>query len=108
MTFNDNNPTKNDCKDPKVSAELVRKGCYMIQYLSDSVYVALRTASNIRFQLQAELTRIQNRISRWFNIYFSEYKTVYGKSDAKSGYDQKKMVGEIRKTSNLSAGSIRK
>ena len=35
--------------------------------------------------LQAELTRIQNRISRWFNIYFSEYKTVYGKPDAESG-----------------------
>ena len=57
----------------------------MIPYLPDGVYADLRTASNIRFQLQAELTRIQNRISRWFNIYFPEYKTVYGKSDAKSG-----------------------
>ena len=46
--------------------------------------VSLRTALNIRFQLQVELTRIQNRISRWFNIYFPEYKTVYGKPDAKS------------------------
>ena len=57
----------------------------MIPYLPDGVYADLRTASNIRFQLQAELTRIQNRISRWFNIYFPEYKTVYGKPDAKSG-----------------------
>ena len=24
-------------------------------------------------------------MSRWFNIYFPEYKTVYGKPDAKSG-----------------------
>ena len=39
----------------------------------------------MRFQLQSELVRIQNRISRWFNIYFSEYKTVYGQPDAKSG-----------------------
>ena len=31
----------------------------MIPYLPDSVYADLRTASNIRFQLQAELTRIQ-------------------------------------------------
>ena len=57
----------------------------MIPYLPDGVYADLRTASNIRFQLQAELTRIQNRINRWFNIYFPEYKTVYGKPDAKSG-----------------------
>ena len=57
----------------------------MIPYLPDGIDADLRTASNIRFQLQAELTRIQNRISRWFNIYFPEYKTVYGKPDAKSG-----------------------
>ena len=57
----------------------------MISYLSDGVYADLRTASNMRFQLQGELTRIQNRISRWFNIYFPEYKTVYGKPDVKSG-----------------------
>ena len=83
--LDDNNPTKNDRKDPKVIAGLVREGRYMIPYLPDGVYADLRTALNIRFQLQAELTRIQNRISRWFNIYFPEYKTVYGKPDAKSG-----------------------
>ena len=68
--LDDNNPTKNDRKDPKVIAGLVREGRYMIPYLPEGVYADLRTASNIRFQLQAELTRIQNRISRWFNIYF--------------------------------------
>lgn len=83
--LDDNNPTKNDRKDPKVIAGLVREGRYMIPYLPDGVYADLRTASNMRFQIQAELTRIQNRISRWFNIYFPEYKTVYGKLDAKSG-----------------------
>ena len=83
--LDDNNPTKNDRKDPKVIAGLVREGRYMIPYLPEGVYADLRTASNMRFQLQAELTRIQNRISRWFNIYFPEYKTVYGQPDAKSG-----------------------
>ena len=57
----------------------------MIPYLPDGVYADLRTASNMRFQIQSELTRIQNRISRWFNIYFPEYKTVYGKVDSSSG-----------------------
>lgn len=57
----------------------------MIPYLPDGIYADLRTASNMRFQIQSELTRVQNRISRWFNIYFPEYKTVYGKPDAISG-----------------------
>ena len=83
--LDDNNPTKNDRKDPKVIAGLVKEGRYMIPYLPEGVYADLRTASNMRFQIQAELTRIQNRISRWFNIYFPEYKTVYGKPDAVSG-----------------------
>lgn len=83
--LDDNNPTKNDRKDPKVIAGLVKDGRYMIPYLPDGVYADLRTASNMRFQLQSELTRIQNRISRWFNIYFPEYKTVYGKCDSISG-----------------------
>ena len=67
-------------------AGLVREGRYMIPYLPDGVYADLRTASNMRFQLQAELTRIQNRDqSLGSNIYFPEYKTVYGQPDAKSG-----------------------
>ena len=83
--LDDNSQTKNDRKDPKVIAGLVREGRYMIPYLPDGVYADLRTASNMRFQMQSELTRILNRISRWFNIYFPEYKTVYGNLNAISG-----------------------
>ena len=83
--LDDNSQTKNDRKDPKVIAGLVREGRYMIPYLPDGVYADLRTASNMRFQIQSELTRILNRISRWFNIYFPEYMTVYGKVDSSSG-----------------------
>ena len=83
--LDDNSQTKNDRKDPKVIAGLVREGRYMIPYLPDGVYADLRTASNMRFQIQSELTRILNRISRWFNIYFPEYTTVYGNLDAVSG-----------------------
>ena len=83
--LDDNNPTKNDRKDPKVIAGLVKEGRYMIPYLPEGVYADLRSVSNIRFQLQSELTRIKNRISRWFNIYFPEYKKVYGNPEAISG-----------------------
>lgn len=31
------------------------------------------------------MTRIKNRITRWFSIYFPEYRDVYGKPDAVTG-----------------------
>lgn len=40
---------------------------------------------NLRIQTQEEVTRIKNRIARWFSIYFPEYKNVYGNPDAVSG-----------------------
>ena len=48
--LDDNDQTKNDRKDPKVIAGLVREGRYMILYLPDGVYADLRIALNIRFR----------------------------------------------------------
>ena len=64
--LDDNSPSKNDRKDPKVIAEL-------------------RTASNLRFSVEAELTSIKNKLARWFSVYFSEYSEVYDNLEAKSG-----------------------
>lgn len=83
--LDDNNPTKNDRKDPKVIAGLINEGRFSYPYLPEGVYAELRTASNLRLQAQEELTRVQNRIARWFSIYFPEYKDVYGRSDSVSG-----------------------
>lgn len=83
--LDDNNPTKTDRKDPKVIAGLINEGRFSYPYFPEGVYAELRTASNLRFQAQEELTRVLNRIARWFSIYFPEYKDVYGKKDAKSG-----------------------
>ena len=58
----------------------------MIPYLPDSVFMLiLERHQTSDFNYKRSFTRIQNRINRWFNIYFPEYKTVYGKPDAKSG-----------------------
>jgi len=83
--LDDNSPTKNDRKDPKVIAGLVREGRYAIPYIPTGVYAEIRNASNLRLQAEKELTRVKNRLARWFNIYFPEYKDVYGNPDAVSG-----------------------
>lgn len=97
--LDDNNPSKNDRKDPKVIAGLIKDGRFTYPYLPEGVYAELRSASNLRFQTQEELTRILNRIARWFSIYFPEYKDVYGKSDSKSGLmilEQAPLPADIR------------
>lgn len=45
--LDDNSPSKNDCKDPKVIANLVRDGRYFYTYMPSGIYAELRNASNI-------------------------------------------------------------
>lgn len=70
-------PSKNDMKDPKTIAKLLIEGRYTYPYMPEGVYAELRVASNLRDQTETELTRVKNRIQRWFSIYFPEYKEVY-------------------------------
>ena len=83
--LDDNNPNKNDRKDPKTIVALVNEGRFSYPYIPTGIYAEVRSLSNLRFQTQEELTRIKNRIARWFAIYFPEYKDVYGDLKAASG-----------------------
>ena len=83
--LDDNNPNKNDRKDPKTIAALVNEGRFSYPYIPTGIYAEIRNLSNLRFQTQEELTRIKNRIARWFSIYFPEYQDVYGDLKAVSG-----------------------
>ena len=83
--MDDNNPNKNDRKDPKTIASLVNEGRFSYPYIPTGVYAEIRNLSNLRLQTQEEITRIRNRIARWFSIYFPEYKSVYQQPNAVSG-----------------------
>lgn len=83
--LDDNSQSKNDRKDPKVIAGLVKDGRFTEPYIPEGVYAELRMASNLRFRVEAELTSVKNRLARWFSMYFPEYRKVYGKADAISG-----------------------
>ena len=83
--LDDNNPNKNDRKDPKTIAALVNEGRFSYPYIPTGIYAEIRNLSNLRFRTQEEITRIKNRLARWFSIYFPEYKDVYGNLDAISG-----------------------
>ena len=83
--LDDNSQSKNDRKDPKVIAGLITAGRFTYPYIPEGVYAELRTATNLRFRIEAELTSVKNRLARWFSMYFPEYRNVYGKADAVSG-----------------------
>ena len=83
--LDDNNPSKNDRKDPKVIAGLINEGRYLYPYIPDGIYAEIRALSGLRGAAQSELTRIKNRFARWISIYFPNYKDVYGNVGAVSG-----------------------
>lgn len=83
--LDDNSPSKNDRKDPKVIAGLVNTGRYFYPYIPEDEYAEARSLSNQRIQAQENLTRAKNRYARWLSIYFPEYRDVYVKLDAISG-----------------------
>ena len=83
--MDDNTQRKDDRKDPLVIARLVLDGRYMIPYIPEDVYAELRAAFNRRCDLVEALNRNENRMIRWFDMHFPEYREVYGKASAITG-----------------------
>jgi len=75
--FDDNSPTKNDRKDPKTIAMLVKDGRYLEPYMPEGIYRELRIAMETRERYVKQLTVIDNKVQRWISIYFPEFKTVF-------------------------------
>ena len=83
--MDDNTQRKDDRKDPGVIAKLVTEGRYLKAYRPEGVYAELRVAFTRRCEVTEQMTRISNRIRRWFDINFPEYREVYGTITAVSG-----------------------
>ena len=77
----DNSQAKNDRKDPKLIADLVKNGNYGMPYLPEEVYADLRVLSMLRDQLTEDRGRCLNRLHRELKIVFPEYKEAFGKID---------------------------
>ena len=77
----DNSQQKDDRKDPKLIANLVKDGNYGMPYLPEKVYAELRRLSMFREQLTEDRNRNMNRLHREMKIYFPEYKNAFGKVD---------------------------
>lgn len=69
----DNSPTKNDYKDAKVIADLVRNGKYSEPKLPMNVYADLRILMNLREKVMVNFGQVQRRIQNWLDRFFPEY-----------------------------------
>ena len=77
----DNSQLKDDTKDPKLIANLVKDGNFGMPYLPEKLYAELRRLSMFRDQLNEDRIRTINRMHREMKIYFPEYKEALGKVD---------------------------
>ncbi len=82
--LDDNSPTKNDIKDAKVIAQLVKDGRYAVPSLPQGVYAELREAMKIRDHLTTDLCVVQARVHNWLDRYFPEFMTVFKDWECKS------------------------
>lgn len=77
----DNSQRKDDRKDPKLIANLVKDGNYGMPYLPEKIYADMRRLSMFRDQLTEDRIRNMNRLHRELKIYFPEYMDAFGKID---------------------------
>lgn len=82
--LDDNSPTKNDIKDAKVIAQLVKDGRYAVPHIPQSIYAELREAMKIREHLSSDLRVVQGRVHNWLDRYFPEFLTVFKDWECKS------------------------
>src|SRR5699024_7648509 len=74
--LDDNSPTKNDTKDARVIAQLIKDGRYSVPNLLDGIYADFREAIKLIDQLTKQLTIIDGRVQNNLQRYFPESQDV--------------------------------
>lgn len=82
--LDDNSPTKNDRKDPKTIAMLVKDGRYREVYIPEDLHQELREAVSERERIQEQLNVLSNQIIRWLDIRFPEFCEVFKAWDGRA------------------------
>lgn len=75
--LDDDSPTKNDTKDAKVIAQVVRAGRYHEPILPESIYAELREGMKLHDMMQKDLSSIKAQVQNALDRYFPEFTTVF-------------------------------
>ncbi len=82
--LDDDSPTKNDTKDAKVIAQVMRAGRYHEPTLPEGLYADLREGVKLFDIIQEDLSSIKAQIHNVLDRYFPEFLTVFKKWDGKT------------------------
>lgn len=77
--LDDNLQTKNDKKDARVIAQLVRDGRFSYPRIIEGIEAELRNGATLRSKIQEDLSALRNRIIRWIDRFFPEFHFVFKK-----------------------------
>ena len=64
-------PSKNNVKDARVIAQLVKDGRYAEPNIPQGIYAELRVARKIRDLLSVDLQAVQGQVHNWIRPLFS-------------------------------------
>lgn len=104
----DNSQLKDDIKDPKVIANLVKDGNFGMPYIPENIYADIRRLSMLRDQLCEDRIRNLNRMHREMKMYFPEYKEALGKVDGPFSLELLKIAPFPEMILKLGSEGIRK
>lgn len=79
----DNSPSKNDPKDALVIADVVSRGYYSDYLPQAEQFERLKTVMSCREYWSKQQTSVSNRIIRWIDLYFPEFRDVFKEWDGK-------------------------
>ena len=82
--LDDNSPTKNDKKDAKIIAQLVKDGRYSKVNIPVGVYAEIRVAMTNMERLNKDLQRVQGKVHQFIDKYFPEYCKVFKNWEGKT------------------------
>jgi transposase len=104
--LDDNSPTKNDPKDAKVIAQLVKDGRFSEPNMPEGIYADLRLAIDLKEMLTKELCAIKAKIARWLDIYFPEFQDVFSSWEGKAALLTLRNLSTPAKIVNITAEDI--
>lgn len=82
--LDDDSPTKNDTKDAKVIAQVIRAGRYHEPILPEGLYAELREGVKLFDIIQEDLSSIKAQVHNALDRYFPEFLRVFKKWDGQT------------------------
>lgn len=75
--LDDDSPTKNDTKDAKVIAQLIKDGRFNEPTLPEELFAELREGMKLHDMIQEDLSSIKAQVHNLLDRYFPEFLTVF-------------------------------